>query len=169
MKKIGYTSAKKRNIVQLILFFAIVVLIFIIIWLFCRPCPECGYTPFNVDETKENIGQVSSAETLKTNSIAIPGYSLIELKADAYEQDIALSNPENNNCYFKISLLLEDGTLLWESKLIKPGETSGKIKLKTCLKAGEYEKAVLHYDCFSLDREKKSLNSGETKLTLSVK
>ena len=101
-------------------------------------------------------------------TISIPGFESLELKADAKKQSIALSNPAENNCYFIISLYLEDGTLLWRSELIEPGENSKPLELEQPLEKGTY-KARITYECFRMDEELSQLNGAELKLTLRVK
>lgn len=101
-------------------------------------------------------------------SIAIPGYEYLTLAADTKKQSISLDNPKTNTCYFLISLFLEDGTLLWQSDYLAPGEASKPIELNLALEAGTYN-AVLHYNCFRMNNELSSLNGAETKLTLRVK
>lgn len=103
------------------------------------------------------------------NSIAIPGYEGITLKANVLKQDIAFNNPTQNTCYFVITLYLEDGTILWESDYIEPGSSSVPIVLTQELDSGTYPNAVLKYDCFKMNAEKTPLNGAETKLTLRVK
>lgn len=100
--------------------------------------------------------------------IAIPGYEALTLQAGARKQSLRLPNPEENDCYFQISLYLADDTLLWQSDLIKPGKTSAPITLSRPLDPGAYPGATLRYSCFRLDREKMPLNGAETKLTLWV-
>jgi len=109
-----------------------------------------------------------SEETTNENSIAIPGYEGLTLKADTKKQEISLKNPAENNCYFVITLYLEDGTELWKSDYIKSGDISKPIKLNRKLSAGNYS-AKLKYDCFALNKEKTPLNGAEIKLTLRVK
>ena len=103
------------------------------------------------------------------DSIAIPGYEMLELKADSQEQSLCFPNPEQNMCYFQISLYLEDGTLLWQSELIEPGKTSKPMVLSKVLSKGTYPNAVLRYVCFRMDEDLTPLNGAETKVTLRVK
>lgn len=103
------------------------------------------------------------------DSIAIPGYEMLELKAGSKEQSICLPNPPQNDCYFKISLYLEDGTLLWQSELIEPGKTSKAMVLTTVLKKGTYPNAVLLYSCYRMDEALSPLNGAQMKVTLWVK
>ena len=103
------------------------------------------------------------------DSIAIPGYEILELKAGNKEQSLCLPNPEQNVCYFQILLYLEDGTLLWESELIEPGKTSKPMTLTKTLDKGTYPNAVLRYSCYRMDEDLSPLNGAEAKLTLWVK
>lgn len=103
-----------------------------------------------------------------TDTIDIPGYGSITLKADSAEQSVNLYNPEQNTCYFRITLLLSDGTQLWQSGLIEPGKGIYDITLEQTLAAGTYEDAVLKYECFAMDDAQTPLNGSEIKLTLNV-
>lgn len=123
--------------------------------------------------TKDTLGitENTTAPTIEKNpnSIAIPGYEILELKANTKQQALCLPNPGQNMCYFQISLYLENGTLLWQSELIEPGKTSKPIVLTECLSKGIYPKAVLQYACFRMDEDLTPLNGAETKVTLRVK
>lgn len=100
--------------------------------------------------------------------IAIPGFESLTLKADSKKQEVVLSNPAENSCYFRISLLLSDGTVLWTSEEIAPGKTCKPLKLNQSLSAGVYEEAKLKYECFTMDSSRSALNGAEIKLTLRV-
>lgn len=118
---------------------------------------------------EENDPSIESTEVEKlTDSIAIPGFSQLTLAAGKCEQAVALSNPAENFCYFKISLILEDGTVIWVSDLVEPGKQSEPITLLQALEAGTYENVTVHYDCFTMDKDLTQLNSGEIKITLNV-
>ena len=124
----------------------------------------------NVTPPSQNVGTLSEEMIVqkKPDSIAIPGYEVLEFKADRKTQDLSLLNPPQNDCYFQISLYLEDNTLLWKSELIEPGKDSESICFTQVLKKGTYTNAVLKYDCFKMDG-KTPINGAETKLTLRVK
>lgn len=127
----------------------------------------CGVTAAQGQNDSANA-EIPAAEKSE-DSIAIPGYEGLSLIADRKRQEICLPNPEQNSCYFSISLLLEDGTLLWQSELIPPGELSDPIVLTEKLAAGTYPNAVLHYSCFKMDEALSPLNGAEIKVTLRVK
>ena len=85
------------------------------------------------------------------DSISIPGFDFLSLQAGTQEQNMPLYNPENNACYYRISLLL-DGEALWRSDLLAPEQTAPQQTLSRALAAGEYS-AVLKYECFADEAE----------------
>ena len=127
------------------------------------------YLHFNKASDIPASGTVPPSIVKNPNSIAIPGYEILELKASSKEQSLCLPNPEQNMCYFEITLYLEDGTLLWKSELIEPGEISKPITLMQELKKGTYPNALLRYACYRMDESHTPLNGAETKVTLWVK
>lgn len=78
-----------------------------------------------------------------------------------------MGNPADNNCYFVIILRLEDGTKLYESEYLKPGEGLNEITMEQELESGEYQ-AIIEYKCYSLE-DKSSLNGGSAQFNLIVK
>lgn len=114
----------------------------------------------DVTESKDN--------NQNENSIAIPGYEAITLTANTKKQSTALKNPSHNMCLFRISLILEDGTVLWVSDYVKPGEISDNIALSKELEPGAYPNSILKYECFTMDGSLSPLNGAETKLTIMV-
>lgn len=123
---------------------------------------------------REPENTVASSEQEKPveknpDSIAIPGYQFLTLKADSKKQTVVLKNPPQNACYFKISLVLSDGTILWTSDYVEPGKSSEPITLSKELKAGTYSDTKILYQCFSMDGAFTPMNGTEIKCTLVVK
>lgn len=127
------------------------------------------YLHFNDTTHSQSLSTVIPTIEKNPGSIAIPGYEMLELKAGTKKQSLCLPNPEQNMCYFQISLYLEDDTLLWQSDLIEPGKTSNPMTLTNALDKGTYPNAVLRYSCYRMDDDLMPLNGAETKLTLRVK
>lgn len=103
-----------------------------------------------------------------TDTIDIPGFDAMNLKAGETKQAVNLWNPKQNICYFKMTILLSDGTKLWQSDLIRPGKGLYEIELNKALEAGTYENAILKYECFTLDEAQLPLNGAEVKFTINV-
>lgn len=121
-----------------------------------------GNDPQGSSETTEPVEKL-------TDGIDLPGYGALNFKADVLEQEVRLPNPPQNFCYIRASLILEDGTVLWTSELIAPGEESDLVVFSTPLAAGEYKNAVLKYECFRMDEALTPLNGATINLTLKVK
>lgn len=164
MKKGKYQAESQKNQkpVIILLTVAVVLLAAILVLTVNRPQKQQAKLP-----NGEEIQQSGPVEK-KPDSIAIPGYERISLKADCKEQEIGFPNPAQNTCYFQISLILEDGTTLWQSELVKPGEISKSITLNEPLAAGVYPNSLLKFDCYTMDGSMRSLNGAATKMTIHV-
>ena len=101
-----------------------------------------------------------------TDSIALPQFAWLNLKADTTEQTLTFDNPYYNFAHFRVSLVL-DGETLWESALLAPGETSQPVELTRPLPAGEYE-IELCYACFADAEGTSPLNGAASPVKLLV-
>lgn len=101
-----------------------------------------------------------------TNQIAFPQFAWIYFAADQTQQSRTFENPPQNFAQFRVTLAL-DGETLWESDLLKPGETSAPVVLSRPLAAGEYT-ANLIYTCYTNDEAMNSLNGANSPITLRV-
>ena len=101
-------------------------------------------------------------------SIAIPGYDIFEFESNKVKQNIVLFNPKTNTCYFKMTIILEDGTEIWSSELLKPGMSYTSINLEKVLEVGVYNNVQVRYECFSLSGLK-PLNGATINVTIVVK
>lgn len=164
MKKGKYQAEAQRDRKTVIVLLIVVVLLLaaVIVLTANRPQKRQAKLP-----NGEEIQQTGSVEK-RPDSIAIPGYEGISLKADCKEQEIGFPNPAQNTCYFQISLILADGTTLWQSELVKPGEISEPITLNEPLAAGVYPNSLLKFDCYTMDGNMRSLNGAATKMTIHV-
>ena len=107
----------------------------------------------------------SSAEDSSAPAgIKVPGYKSITIPANTQNVEVSFQNPEGNPCYFVVSLVLSDGTQLYQSKMIPPGTGIYEITLQKPLAPGNYDAAV-KYETFSLD-ELKPMNGANINITL---
>lgn len=104
----------------------------------------------------------------KSQGIQIPGYGTAVMTAGDESLSLSIGNPKDNKCGFYATLKLEDGTVLYESELIKPGYGLTEVPLKQTLNAGEYT-AMVVYKCVTLDENETPLNSAESEFKLIVK
>lgn len=106
--------------------------------------------------------------TSSSGKIQIPGYSYAEMKAGDESLCISIGNPPENKCGFYATLKLIDGTILYRSELLKPGYGLTEVPLSQTLDAGEY-RAIVLFNCVSLDEKHTQLNSAESEFKLIVK
>ncbi len=106
------------------------------------------------------------SDVSENDTISIPGVDSIKVEANTKTVSVNLYNPENNNCYFEISILLNDGeNEIYKSKLIKPGQQLYEIELNEELDAGTYD-AVLHYNTYTSDGNYTPLNGANVPFKL---
>lgn len=161
---------KRKKILIIVLILLLIAAIGVIIWLALRngKSPAADNTPQNATSqstSSENGGLVVPE---RPEMLDVVAFEALELKADTLEQSVRFDNPLENNCWLVITLSLEDGTLLWESQELIPGEAVRNITLNQPLAAGKYENAVLSYKHWTYDEEKLPLNGAETLVTLNV-
>lgn len=161
------TSKEKRQSKQdnskkllIILCIFLVIAIGVIIWLLTSK----GVPGANTGDKQSGLVVPEQQEMIQ-----VTAYESLELKADTLQQEVRLSTISDNECITVMSLVLEDGTELWQSGELYPGQIVLSMTLSQPLPAGEYPNTVLRYQHFTLDEEKTPLNSAETILTLKVK
>ncbi len=108
-----------------------------------------------------------TAEVPQELFITLPGFVRMELPANQQTVAVNLHNPAENPCYFRISLALADGMVLYQSNLIPPGQGLYEIALSRALAAGVYD-AVLTYDTFSLADGTTPMNGAQMHIELIV-
>lgn len=129
-----------------------------------------GNRKVDMETGKVQMGTTSySDSSLEENmNISVPGYEKLEFQAGKKMQRVYLHNPKGNTCYFKLSLTLEDGTVIWQSDLLEPGMAFNRIQLEQTLEKGTYQNVTLNYECYALVDQRK-LNGSAIKLYLEVK
>lgn len=155
----------KSNILTVSLVFLLVIAIGAIVYLILAK-GNAGLLPGETTISQSDNGGLVVPE--RPEMIDITAYESIELKADTLEQSVSFDNPLQNNCWLVITLELEDGTILWTSEELQPGQVVRSITLNQPLTAGEYNNAVLRYQHWTYDDAKEPLNGAETVLTIKV-
>lgn len=109
-----------------------------------------------------------TASTALCGNILIPGYETLHFKTGEITQDVLFRNPSENQCSFKMSIYLEDGTEVWTADdVLNPGEAFLKIDMTKKLARGIYRNAVMKYECYSLD-DGARLNGADIRVTIEV-
>lgn len=173
--RIEKKDRRKRDTIISIVFLVMVVMAMLIALIYGNGgFDNIGYSGGNrkVDmETGKTIKkqiQYDASEITENANISVPGYEKLTFKADSKKQKVYLTNPKENTCYFVMSLILEDGTEIWQSDYLEPGMAFDRIELDKPLEAGIYENVTLRYDCYTLSN-KSELNGSAIKINLEVK
>lgn len=124
---------------------------------------------FHFGQRSVDVGAVETvlAQAQKTPSITIPGFDSLTMKEGQADQDVKLYNPQQNKCYFVLTIYLQNGTEIFHSSKLAPGEKLNKIELAQPLKAGTYKGAKLRYSCYAFE-DLQPLNGADINFTLEV-
>ena len=156
-----------RNPLFLVVIGLLVIIAVLLALLIARGCGSTS--PAGGTEYEDYTGDRATYTGKKNiDTIDIPGYGSLSLKAGETAQVVNLHNPQENTCYFKMSLLLADGEELWSSDLVPPGKAVYQIELARPLEAGTYAHTILRYECFAMDEARSPLNGSEIELDLNV-
>ena len=160
--KAGAKSPRKSLLLIGLILLLVAVIAAMLIWIVSNSMGQGSEDPNPVGQQTEETEPVEKL----TDSISLPGYGGLNLTAGKTEQNLALPNPAENFCQIRISLILEDGTVIWTSELTPPGEQA-QIVLNEALEKGDYN-ATLKYECFQMDENKTPLNGATCQLVLHV-
>ena len=138
---------KKYRVLVVILLLVIAALLGIILWQYFAQSSAGTLTE---DSNAVNIRE-PNAQKGGTGNIAVPGFEKMTIRAGTTSQDIWIYNPEKNNCYFVVSIILPDGKTVYKSGFIAPGKAIYKAEFTQQIRAGIYENTVLQYDFYTLD------------------
>jgi hypothetical protein len=99
-------------------------------------------------------------------SIAIPGFDRLTVQGRTLQAGV-ISNPVQNACYFIVTILLEDGTEIYRSGILAPGQSVGAVELAKTLEPGTYEGVVARYQTYALENLQ-PLNGADVEFILEV-
>ena len=122
---------------------------------------------FNVNrKDMEAISEKSSDPvTVAEGQIAVPCLSVLNIPAGQTKTGIAVQNPTDNPCNFVISVISEDGDVLYKSDSVEPGK-SAAITLSEALFSGTYN-ATVNYETTSI-ADGSAMNRADVKVKLVV-
>lgn len=149
---------------------AVAIVCTILFWVFGANFITTDYA-FEQDQSAlldEEAARQAALAALANESIVIPGFESATIPADEETVELRLYNPENNNCYFEISITLTGSEEeIYKSNLIKPGQELVEITLNRGLEKGNYT-AVMHYSAFTTDGSFTPLNGADIPFTLTA-
>ena len=124
-----------------------------------------GVVGIITDDWDPNVEPDPSDE--QKSGTRIPGYSTAEMNAGDTSLKLSIGNPKENKVGMFAELQLEDGTVLYKSPLLSPGQGLTEVPLSKTLDKGTYNAKVV-YQCVLLDENNTPLNAAESGFQLIV-
>ena len=118
-------------------------------------------------DLKDYVSDLKRPEGLDKTRILVPSYPEFLMNADTDVLSANLFNPDDNPCYFQYKIELNDGTVLYESKLIPPGKAIQDPKLNQKMPQGSY-KIIVRVKSYDLNDYKTEFNGAEIPTTLKA-
>ena len=131
-----------------------------------KPQPAKGVVGVVKDGWEDELSDDGTSDESRKGTV-IPGYKSSTMKEGDMSLKLRIGNPKENTVGFYATLRLSDGTELYHSPLLKPGQGLEEIPLDQTLKKGTYD-AVVEYRCVLLDEDETPLNSAESGLIIYV-
>jgi hypothetical protein len=103
---------------------------------------------------------------VQSGMISVPGFERLTVHGRVLDA-ANIYNPEQNACYFIVSVMLADGMEVFRSGILTPGQNVGIIELPNSITAGVYEHATARYSAFSIENLS-PLNGADITFTLEV-
>ena len=161
------TIKRQRRVIAILVIVLILLLLAAALWYFrcayVRSAGGSGVAGVVTDGWEPGV----AAPGGESGGTQIPGYSSARMTAGDETLKISIGNPKDNQVGMYASLILGDGTVLYESGLMLPGQGLREIPLSETLAEGVYEAMVL-YQCVALDDCETPLNAAESGFTLFV-
>lgn len=163
--KEGYLRIRKKSPLKMMIpvcMMVLVIMIGISIWqLYQMENPL-------LDKTAIAYQMPNGAKNTDKDSILLPGYDVLYLNEKTKQVDVALFNPEGNQCYFRYHIAMkETKEELFQTGLIKPGTAVTSFTVQKDLTSGEYP-IIIQVDTIDLEDTDKTLNGGIIEAILKV-
>jgi hypothetical protein len=101
-----------------------------------------------------------------SDTIAIPGFKKLTATGQTLKAG-AITNPEQNACYFVVTLIMPGGAELYRSSYLAPGQSLGDVEMLVSPSPNVYEDVTARYSCYTMG-DLKPLNGADINFTLEV-
>lgn len=146
-------TKKRSGSFKIIIFISVVLLLLILAGnVICRHyfLKKEGAPAYSSEAVAWNGAFMTDAEP---GYMTVPGYGRIPLRSGCDTTQIALANPDTNECNFQFQLILKDTEeILYTSDLVAPGKAILEQKLNQAFEEGDYN-LIIRINTFSDDGE----------------
>lgn len=164
------TKSNKRYMIVLLLIALSIIVGYMVYLMFSSQKPEeekaQGVVGKIVDGWDDGISEDPNKSS-EQKGTKIPVYSAAYMKEGDTSLVLRVGNPPENSVGLIATVRLEDGTVLYTSPVLKPGQGLEEIPLEKTLSKDEY-KAEVYYKCVLLNEEHTPLNAAVSAFTLIV-
>lgn len=147
----------------------ILILILVIIFLGFKSCGMADNQNLKLDDEAVNWNGKQELPKAKLDgdipAIAIPGFDSITFISNQTKQKVNFYNPEINDCYFLMTLVIDDEEV-WQSGNVAPGKGYYEIELNRTYPVTQAN-GVLRIRCFKENGAE--LNSAAVKFSIYFK
>ena len=158
----------KKTLILIIVIAVLVILVAVLLILLLKPkAPENTGGKGVSGEITENWDSGINHGSVQSSGIQIPGFKEAKMTEGDETLHLNIGNPEENDAGFLVTVELEDGTTLYESPVLEPGQGISELPLLTSPKKGTYTAYVV-YKVVTLDEDHTPMNTARTVFTLYV-
>ena len=108
----------------------------------------------------------SAEQVFVAGQTSIQGFDRLQAAGRRVNADGIYNHPQNNG-YFIISFIMPDGSEIFRSGIIAPGQPLGDVELSKQLEPGIHEGVIARYSIYSLNTMQ-PLNGADITFTLEV-
>ena len=155
----------KSNRGYVLIIIGLILMVLILTFAYCSD--HRGQYVVGVFPALDISGEVDYVPAGSTNAVITTSTGFY-LRSYTTEQEIHFENPEDNPFGLIVEVYLGDGTLLYKSDYIAPGESVDNITLEQKLAPGTYHNCVLVYTCCARDFAHTPLTRCDMNIEITV-
>lgn len=144
-----YIKSKNKTIIIAIVVLFLVIALAIMHSLLTRNSENSGVTS-SIPEISVD-GDIGYSNIESDSDVLIHATTGFVFNAGSLEQKVCIENPSENMYDFVVSIYLGDGTLIYHSDYIHPGDSVTSIKTELELESGVYTNSIIVYRLCSTD------------------
>lgn len=161
-----YLVVLKNRVWKFLLWLLSIILLLGILFLFLRPYWNKG--PDLEPGTRDFKAGVKLPDDYGSTSTILPAFNPLYVVQNDTQVKTVLWNPEKNQVYFQFQIVLDNsGEVIYESRLVPPGQAIYELQLKRGLPRGAYP-VTIRITTYDLEDYEQKLNGGEVQTKLNV-
>ena len=133
-----------------------IIIFLLILFIFCIMTIGIYYISQNHKPNNNSVGVVwEGYKETKTNTTSsynyVDGFSKLTFESNSLKQSVNFHNDKRNHCYAKITIRMNDNTILWSSDNLYPNNALYYIDLEKHLSKGIYENCIYTVQFYDIE------------------